>query len=545
MNGPSAGEREASARERLGCDVLVVGAGPAGLATAITLRAARPDLEVIVLDKTASAGGHTLSGAVVETTALDRLLPDWRARAEAAGTTVVPACEDRFSWLTYRRRIPLPTPPPMRNRGNAVVSLCGVVRLLAARAEELGVQLFFGFAAESMLYDESGRARGVRVGDLGRRRDGGPGPRFTPGVDIEAGLVVLAEGCRGSLTKTVLARFGLDRGKGPQTYGLGFKELWRVPPGRLRPGRIEHTVGWPLDGRTYGGSFLYHLDEDRLYVGFVVGLDYTDPGFSPFEAFQQFKHHPSVRSILEGGEILEAGARSLVEGGWGALPRLEAPGLVLVGDAAGTLNVPKIKGVHTALGSGILAAEHYLERGSGEGFDARFRASPLAAELRRVRNIRPGFRAGLLPGLLNAAWETATRGASPWTLRMTHEDGASLAVRGTKKTGPRFYERSLPPADRLASVYFAATRHEEDQPVHLHVADTSICLGDCRARYDHPCTRFCPAGVYEIVGEGAERRLQINAANCVHCKACDIKDPYGQITWVPPEGGSGPNYSAL
>ena len=543
MNEPAA-DGTSPGRERLGCDVLVVGAGPAGLAAALTLRSARPDLEVIVLEKAAAAGGHTLSGAVIETAALERLLPDWRTRAKEAGVIAVPAAADRFSWLTYGGRIPLPTPPQMHNRGNVIVSLSGVVRLLAARAEELGVQLFFGFAAEDMLYDGRGRVRGVRVGDLGRRRDGTPGPRFTPGVEIEAGLVVLAEGCRGSLTKTVLARFGLDRGVGPQSYGLGFKELWRVPSGRVRPGRIEHTVGWPLDAGTYGGSFLYHLDEDRLYVGFVVGLDYADPAFSPFEAFQQFKHHPSVRPLLEGGEILEAGARSLIEGGWGALPRLEAPGVVLVGDAAGTLNVPKIKGVHMALGCGILAAEHYLESGTEEGFDARFRASPLAAELRRVRNIRPGFRAGLLPGLLNATWETAIRGLSPWTLQMTHDDAESL-VPHRRRRPPRRRERTLPPADRLASVYFAATRHEEDQPVHLHVADTALCLGDCRTRYDHPCTRFCPAGVYEIVGEGEERRLQINAANCVHCKACDIKDPYGQITWVPPEGGSGPNYSAL
>jgi electron-transferring-flavoprotein dehydrogenase len=543
VNAPGA-EGSAPARERLGCDVLVVGAGPAGLAAAITLRSARPDLEVVVLEKASSPGGHTLSGAVVETAPLDALLPDWRARAQAQGIVAVPAREDRFFWLTYRGRVPLPTPPQMHNRGNVIVSLSGIVRLLAARAEELGVQLFFGFAGQEMLYDDDGRARGVRVGDLGRRRDGSPGPRFTPGIDIEAGLVVLAEGCRGSLTKTVLARFGLDREAGPQSYGLGFKELWRVPPGRVRPGRVEHTVGWPLDRRTYGGSFLYHLDQDRLYVGFVVGLDYADPAFLPFEAFQQFKHHPSVRPLLEGGEILEAGARSLIEGGWGALPRLEAPGLVLVGDAAGTLNVPKLKGVHTALASGILAAEHYLEHGTGEGFDARFRASPVASELRRVRNIRPGFRAGLLPGLANAAWETATRGASPWTLRMPHEDARTL-VPGRTRRPPPTYVRTLPPADRTASVYFAQTRHDEDQPVHLHVADTALCLGDCRARYDHPCTRFCPAGVYEIVGEGAERRLQINAANCVHCKACDIKDPYGQITWVPPEGGSGPNYSAL
>lgn len=532
-------------RERLKADVLIVGAGPAGLAMAIALRTARSDLEVVVLDKASVPGAHTLSGAVIETAPLDRLLPDWRERAQAQGVIAVPVSDDHFSWLTYARRIPLPTPPQMRNAGNVIVSLSGIVRLLAARAEEIGVQLFFGFAGDELLYDAHGKVRGVRVGDLGRDREGRPGPRFTPGVEIEAALVVLAEGCRGSLAKTLIARFGLDRGRGPQSYGLGFKELWRVPSGRVSPGRVEHTIGWPLDHRTYGGSFVYHLDQDRLYVGFVVGLDYADPRFSPFEAFQQFKHHPSVRPLLEGGEILEAGARSLVEGGWSALPRLEAPGALLVGDAAGTLNVPKIKGVHMAMASGLLAAEHYLETGTSEGFDERFRRSPVAAELREVRNIRPGFRWGVVPGLVNAVWETITAGKSPWTLRMAHEDAASF-VRSHARRAPSYYERRLPPVDRSASVFYASTRHEEDQPIHLHVADTRICLSECTTRYANPCTRFCPAGVYEIVDVSpGVRRLQINAANCVHCKACDIKDPFGQITWVPPEGGSGPNYSSL
>jgi len=406
--------------------------------------------------------------------------------------------------------------------------------------------VFPGFAGADLLV-EDGRVIGVRCGDMGVQSDGTPGAAFAPGVDIHARVTVLAEGCRGSLSKKAIRQFNLDADSMPQTFGLGFKELWQVPAGRSRPGIIQHTVGWPLDSNTYGGSFVYHLDEDRVYIGFVVGLDYEDPAFSPFEAFQQFKHHPKMRAMLEGGEILASGARTLVEGGLQALPRLEMPGALLAGDAAGTLNVPKIKGIHMAIRSGMTAAEHIADTGSEQGFDARWRGSPAAAELRKVRNVRPGFNRGLWIGLINAAWETATAGRSPWTLR-TRSDHDSLHSVGKGSGGAedRWLERrDLPPRDRLASIYFANNAHEEDQPVHLRVADTTICATRCYEEFRNPCTRFCPAQVYEIVEDESGRRLQINAANCVHCKACDIKDPYQIIDWVPPEGGSGPNYQNL
>ncbi|MEX2360816.1 MAG: electron transfer flavoprotein-ubiquinone oxidoreductase [Gammaproteobacteria bacterium] len=530
-----------TAREVMEYDVVVVGAGPAGLGCAIRLKQQRPELTVCVLEKGAEVGAHILSGCVMEPAALDALLPAWR---ESPPSVCVPVTADEFSLLTSTRRIRFPTPPQQRNHGNFIVSLGGLCRWLATQAEALGVEVFPGFAAATPLI-EAGRVRGVRVGDMGRERDGSPGPNYAPGVDIFAGVTVVAEGCRGSLAKSLIAEFDLGANSQPQTYGLGFKELWQLPPGRTQPGLVQHTIGWPLDNATYGGSFVYHLDDDRVYVGFVVGLDYTHPDFKPFDAFQTFKHHPSVHSLLDGGEILSAGARSLIEGGIQSLPQLDMPGAMLVGDAAGTLNVPKIKGVHMAIRTGMLAAEHYADAERAEGFDAAWRASASARELHRVRNIRPGFRWGLWTGLANAALETITFGKLPWTLA-NHDDWTVTQMQDRVDALPDSGAvRDLPPRDRLASVFFAATAHDENQPVHLKVADTNICVDRCTVEYGNPCTRFCPAGVYEMVDEGDGRRLQINAANCVHCKACDIKDPYAIITWTTPEGGSGPNYQNL
>jgi electron-transferring-flavoprotein dehydrogenase len=357
---------------------------------------------------------------------------------------------------------------------------------------------------------------------------------------------VLAEGCRGSVSKALIKEFALDANCDPQTFGLGFKELWQLPPGRVEPGLIQHTVGWPLDGGTYGGSFLYHLENDRIYIGYVVGLDYKDPRLKPFEAFQQFKHHPSIKPLLEGGEIVAAGARSIAAGGWQSMPRLDMPGAVLIGDAGGTLNVPKIKGIHQALRSGMLAAEHIAETGGTEGFDARWRASPGGQELRKVRNIKPGFHRGLWFGMANAALETVTGGRTPWTMKNTAAYAALEKLDEYESPEREWVDRTLPPRDRLASVFFANNSHDENQPVHLKVLDTSICIDKCAKEYGNPCQNFCPAGVYEMVDDGAGgRRLQINAANCVHCKACDIKDPYQIITWTTPEGGSGPIYQSL
>jgi electron-transferring-flavoprotein dehydrogenase len=381
---------------------------------------------------------------------------------------------------------------------------------------------------------------------MGLDANGKPGDNFAPGPEIRAGLTVMAEGCRGSISKQLISRYRLDAGKSPQTYGLGFKELWQLPEGRVQPGTIQHTVGWPMDQRTYGGSFMYHLDGNRLYVGFVVGLDYEDPRLQPFEAFQQFKNHPSLQPLFEGGELIGYGARTIVEGGWQSMPTLEMPGALLVGDAGGTLNVPKIKGIHQAIRSGALAAQHFVETGGTTGFDSRWRSSPGGLELYKVRNIRPGFNKGMWAGLANAALETVTAGHSPWTLKnlADHTTLHRLDQGPSPERGWR--ERTAPPRDRLAAVFYAGNVHEESQPVHLKVTDTSICATRCAEEYGNPCQYFCPAYVYEMVDDDTGgKRLQINASNCVHCKACDIKDPYEIITWTTPEGGSGPSYQNM
>ena len=530
-------------RDVMEYDVVVVGAGPAGLACAIRLKQLKPDLNVCVLEKAASAGAHMLSGAVIEPGPLDELLPEWRNEFKGI---CVPAGDDEFALLTGRKRYKLPTPPQMNNHGNFIISLGNLVSYLAGKAETLGCDVFAGFAAAAPLFDDQGAVAGVCIGDMGLEKDGTPGPNFAPGPEIRAKTTILAEGCRGSVSKILIKRFRLDAGKSPQTYGLGFKELWQLPPGRVQPGRIQHTVGFPMDTATYGGSFLYHLDQDRVYVGFVVGLDYADPRFQPFEAYQQFKNHPSLKALLDGGEILAYGARTIIEGGWQSSPELEMPGAMLVGDAGGTLNVPKIKGVHQALRCGALAAQHLAETGSSAGFDQRWRTSPGGVELYKVRNIRPGFRHGLWMGMLNGALETVTAGHSPWTLDHHADHAATRRLDQYVSPDRGWGERTLKPRDRLSAVFFAGNTHEEAQPVHLKVADTSTCATRCVTEYGNPCQYFCPAHVYEMVDDGAGgKRLQINASNCVHCKACDIKDPYEIITWTTPEGGSGPNYQAM
>jgi electron-transferring-flavoprotein dehydrogenase len=532
-----------SERETMEYDVIVVGAGPAGLAFAIRLKQLKPETTVCVIEKASTIGAQILSGAVIEPEPLNALLPDW---GKNPPPLCVPVQKDEFWWLRDKTRATrLLTPPQMHNHGNFIVSLGAMCAWLAPQAEALGVDVFPGYAAAEPLFDETGAVAGVRIGDMGVARDGSHKPGYTEGIDIKARVTVLSEGCRGHLSKQLIRKFDLDKDSDPQTYGIGIKELWQLPPGRAETGKVVHTLGWPLSNDNYGGSFIYHLDNDRVAIGFITGLDYPDPMFSPFEAFQQLKNHPKVKALLEGGSIVSAGARAIVEGGYQSLPKVEMPGALLIGDAAGLVNVPKIKGTHQALRSGMLAAEHIAETMSSTGWDAKLRGSAVVAELKKVRNIRPGFNKGLWAGLLNAAWETVTGGLSPWTLK-NHADWSSLKKLGDYEAPRREYlERSLPPRDRLASVYFAATEHDEDQPIHLKVADTNICIERCTVEYGNPCERFCPAGVYEIVDDGAGKRLQINAANCVHCKTCDIKDPYEIITWVTPEGGSGPNYQNL
>ena len=549
-------------RDIMEYDVVTVGAGPAGLAFAIRLKQLKPDIRVCVIEKASTIGAQILSGAVIEPEPLNALLPEW---GKNPPPICVPVTKDEFWWLRdSERAMKSPVAPPqMHNHGNFIVSLGALCAWLAPQAEALGVEIYPGFSAAETLFDQNGAVAGVRIGDMGVAKDGSHKPGYTQGIDIKAPLTVLAEGCRGHLTKQLIQRYQLDANSDPQTYGIGIKELWQLPPGRGETGKVVHTIGWPLDSATYGGSFIYHLDKDRVAIGFVTGLDYADPAFSPFEAFQQLKHHAIVKPLLEGGSIVSAGARAIVEGGFQSLPKCDMPGAILIGDTAGLLNVPKIKGTHQAIRSAMLAAEHAAQTGKAEGWDAKLRASSVMSELKKVRNIRPGFNKGLWLGLANAGWETITAGLSPWTLK-NHADFSALEkisdlesqTRGNTSGDespkadnethkPGYVDRTLPPRDRVAEVYFAATEHDEDQPVHLHVADTNICITRCAEEYGNPCQRFCPAAVYEIVEDSAGKRLQINAANCVHCKTCDIKDPYQIIDWVTPEGGSGPNYQNL
>jgi len=540
----AATDNNAVERDVMEYDVAIVGGGPAGLACAIRLKQLKPDTNICILEKASAVGAHALSGAVMEPGPLDALLPEWR---QTPPGICVPAKRDEFRFLTRTGSMPLPLPPQLHNHGNFIISLGQLTPWLAQKAEGLGVDVFPGFAAAEPLYNADQSVAGVRLGDMGVQKDGTPGPNYTPGPEIRARTTVIAEGARGSIAKQLVQRFGLDARSCPQTYGLGLKELWQLPDGRVEPGLIQHSLGWPLDSRTYGGSFIYHLDKNRAYVGFVVGLDYEDPRLSPFEAFQQFKHHPSVKSFLEGGEIVAAGARTIASGGWQSIPRLEMPGAMLIGDSGGGVNVPKIKGIHQAIRSGMLAGEHLAEIGSPEGFDARWRASPGGQELKAVRNFKPGFKHGLWLGMANAALESITGGRTPWTLKSRTPDYGRLKfLTDSPEVNREWVDRTLPPRDRLASVFFASTTHDEAQPAHLKVLDTNICIDRCMKEFGNPCQRFCPANVYEIVDNGqGGKRLQINAANCVHCKACDIKDPYEIINWTTPEGGSGPNYQSL
>jgi len=536
-------------RERMEYDVVVVGAGPAGLAAAIRLKqlaaAAGSELAVCVIEKGSEVGAHILSGAVFEPRALDELLPDWRERGAPLNT---PATEDRFLYLTKSRALRLPTPPQMHNHGNYIISLGNLCRWLAKEAEELGVEIYPGFAAAEVLYDEGGRVRGVATGDMGTGRDGEPTERYTPGVELIARETLFAEGCRGSLTKTLTERFGLREECDPQTYALGVKELWEVAPEHHQPGLVVHTIGWPLDHATYGGSFLYHLEERQVAVGFVIGLDYKNPFLSPFEEFQRFKTHPAIRPFFAGGRRIAYGARALNEGGFQSIPRLDFPGGALIGCAAGFVNVPKIKGSHTAMKSGMAAAEAVFARLGGDSsarVEDALRRSWVWDELYSVRNIRPSFGMGLWAGLAYSALDTyLLRGRAPWTLRHRHPDYTRLtrAADAPRIDYPRPDGKLT--FDRLSSVFISNTNHEEDQPAHLKLRDPAKAIAVNYRLYDSPEQRYCPAGVYEIVDDAGSggKRLQINAQNCVHCKTCDIKDPEQNIDWVVPEGGGGPNY---
>lgn len=534
-------------REVMEYDVIIVGAGPAGLSCAIRLKQCAPDINVCVLEKGSEVGAHLLSGAVLETRALDELFPDWKARGAPLH---VAATADRFLFLTKTRAFALPNPPQMHNKGNYIISLGQLGRWLAQQAEALGVEIYPGFAAAEVLYDDDNVVRGVATGDMGVGRDGEKTDQFQPGIELHARQTVFAEGCHGSLTKTLIARYGLRRDSDPQTYGLGVKEVWEIPAEKHRKGLVVHTIGWPMDSRTYGGSWMYHMDDNMVSVGFVVGLDYRNTWMSPFEEMQRFKTHPAVRSYLEGGRRVAYGARALVEGGFQSLPKLSFPGGILIGDTAGFLNVPKIKGNHMAMKSGMVAAESlaaFLQNPAGDevaSYADALRKSWVWRELYKVRNIRPGFRFGLFAGMVHAAFQTIGGWMLPYTLK-NHADHAQL-----KKVGdcaPISYPKpdGVLTFDRLTSVRLSNTMHAENQPSHLRLGNPDIPINTNMPLYAEPAQRYCPAAVYEVIEDNGLKKFQINAQNCIHCKTCDIKDPSQNITWTTPEGGGGPNYPAM
>jgi electron-transferring-flavoprotein dehydrogenase len=549
--------QELPAREAMEFDVVIVGAGPAGLAAAIRLKQRAPDISVVVVEKGSEVGAHILSGAVIDPIGIDRLLPDWRSEDTPIKTAV---SDDRFYVLGRNRAIQVPNffmPPLMSNQGNYVVSLGNVCRWLARKAEALGVEIYPGFAAVEVLFDPSGAVCGVATGDMGIGKDARHKDTFARGMELRAKYTLFAEGARGSLSKVLLARFALAEQREPQKFGLGLKELWQVAPEQHRPGLVQHTFGWPLDSRTGGGSFLYHLDGGLVAVGFVVHLNYANPHLSPFEEFQRFKTHPFVRPTFEGGKRLAYGARALTEGGLQSVPKLVFPGGALVGCAAGFMNVPRIKGSHNAILSGMLAADAVADalaagRANDElaAYEAGWRTSDIGRDLWPVRNVKPLWsRFGTYAGIALAGadmWLNSLFRFSPFgTLGHGKPDWATLqpAARSRPIRYPKPDGRIA--FDRLSSVFVSNTNHEEDQPPHLKVLDPELQKHSEHDVYGGPSAHYCPAGVYEWIEEGGQPRYVINAANCVHCKTCDIKDPNQNIAWVPPEGGGGPNYADM
>lgn len=531
-------------------DVVIVGAGPSGLSSAIRLmqiaQEEEREITVCIVEKGSEVGAHILSGNVFETKALDELIPDWK---EKGAPLNVAAGQDRFLFLTEKSSFRLPTPPQMHNKGNYIISLGNLCRWLASQAEAMGVQIFPGFPASEAIIEEN-TVKGIRTGAFGVAKDGSHKDSYQAPMELRAKQTIFAEGCRGSITKTLEKEFYLRDNTDPQTYGIGLKEIWRIAPEKHKEGSITHTVGWPVDTKTYGGSFIYHAEDNQIFIGYVVGLDYENTYLDPFKEFQRFKHHPVVADLLSGGERISYGARALNEGGYQSVPKLTFSGGCLVGCTAGFLNVPKIKGSHTAMKSGMLAAEAVSltmkdGRTTPSEYEAMIKGSWIYDELYKARNIRPSFNKwGLWGGLIYSAIDTYIfRGKAPWTLRNTHKDNE--ATKQKKDSKPIDYPNpdGKLSFDRLSSVFISGTHHEEDQPIHLKLKNAEVPIEYNLALYDAPEQRFCPAGVYEIIEtERGEKQLQINAQNCVHCKTCDIKDCTQNITWTTPEGGGGPNY---
>ena len=538
-------------------DLLIVGAGPSGLAAAIKFKKMcienNKDYSVCIVEKGSEVGAHILSGAILQPTAMDELFDDWRDNAECP--VKVEVKKESIKFMTNNKSFNIPNfliPPVMHNKGNFIISLGSLCKWLGNEAEKLGVEIYPGFAASDIVID-NGILKGIVTGDLGVDIQGNPGQNYQAGIEINSKFTLFAEGCRGHLGKKLMSQFDLRRKAQHQTYGIGLKELWEVKPENSKPGNVMHSIGWPLDQETYGGSFLYHLDKNLVSLGFVIGLDYKNPYLSPYEEFQRFKMHPSIKPLLDDGRRVSYGARALNEGGWQSLPKLSFPGGSLIGCEAGTLNTPKIKGTHTAMKSGIVASENVfrkleqnLEGIELEDFQSEFNNSWAGKELKAARNVRPSFKYGLKLGtILTGIDQIILRGKAPWTLKHGEPDHCSLQEKTKAKKIDYPKSDGKITFDRLTNVSFSSTYHEENQPVHLKISDEKIPIDTNLALYDSPEQRYCPAGVYEIVNDEGLDRLQINAQNCIHCKTCDIKDPSQNINWITPEGGGGPNYTGM
>jgi len=538
-------------RESMDYDVVVVGAGPSGLATAIKIKQLNPDINVCILEKGSEVGAHILSGNVFETRALDELIPDWREKDSPIKTKV---SKEKFLFLSKNKSLSWPTwllPSVQKNHNNYIISLANLCRWLATEAENLGVEIFPGFAASKILYSEDNKVLGVQTGDMGIDKNGNNKDSFEPGININAKVTVFAEGCRGHLGKELIKKYNLSEGKSPQQYGIGFKEIWEIDESQHDEGLVMHTAGWPLDNSTYGGSFCYHAEKKQIFLGYVIGLDYKNPYLSPYDEFQKFKTHPAIRKILTNGKRIAYGARALIEGGLQSLPKMYLPGALLVGCDAGTLNMPKIKGSHTAMKSGIIAGEtivdYLLNSKPLSEYEKKFNNSWLYKELYAARNVKPSFNWGLIPAIIFTGIDQIIfRGKLPFTLKHKHADHESLQLaKNSEKIEYPKYDGVFT-FDKTSSVYLTGTNHEEDQPVHLQLKDKDLPINYTLSEYDEPSQRYCPAGVYEVdKTDPLIPKFIINAQNCIHCKTCDIKEPSQNITWVVPEGSGGPNYANM
>ena len=533
-------------------DVVIVGAGPSGLATAIKLKQLDNNLNVCILEKGSEVGAHILSGNVFETRALDELLPKWKEEGAPIKTKVT---KEKFLFLSKKKSLSWPTwllPSVQKNHNNYIISLANLCRWLAQQAEKLGVEIFPGFPASEVLYNENNEVKGVATQDLGLDKYGNKKDNYEPGMELHAKVTVFAEGCRGHLGKELIKKFNLDKDKNPQQYGIGFKEIWEISENQHHEGMVMHTAGWPLDNKTYGGSFLYHAEKKQIYIGYVIGLDYKNPHLSPFDEFQRFKTHPSITKILQGGKRIAYGARALIEGGIQSLPKMFMPGALLIGCNAGTLNMPKIKGSHTAIKSGIIAGEtifdHIKSNIDLSSYDEKFKKSWVYKELHAARNVKPSFSWGLILGILFTGLDQILfRGKLPFTLKHKHADHQTLKsanlmpkIEYPKPDGKITF-------DKTSSVYLTGTNHVENQPVHLKLKDIDIPVNFTLKKYDEPAQRYCPVGVYEVQKDqnNLNPKFIINSQNCIHCKTCDIKEPSQNINWVTPEGGGGPKYGNM